>query len=76
MRQVLGAILMAIGIIIGGGSGLCALIFVGLGVMDGSHTGEVLAYALAMCMPLLLGAGLFAAGLHIQRSDPDRPNRG
>ena len=75
MRQVIGAILMAIGIIIGGGSGLCALIFVGLGVMDGGHTSEVFAYALALCMPLLLGAGLFAAGLHIQRSDPGRTDK-
>ena len=75
MRQVIGAILMAIGILIGGGSGLCALIFVGLGVMDGSHSSEVFAYALALCMPLLLGAGLFAAGLHVQRSDPDKQRK-
>jgi hypothetical protein len=75
MRQVVGAILMAIGILIGGGSGLCALIFLGLGVMDGSHPSEVFAYALAVCMPLLLGAGLVFAGRYVQRSDPDRQDR-
>jgi len=71
MRQVLGAILMAIGILIGGASGLCALLLIGLESGGSGRSNEIFDILLVLGTPILIGAGLFAGGLALQRSDRD-----
>ncbi len=70
MRQVLGAILMAVGVLIAGTLGLCAMLFLGLGALGSGGLTGAGGFVAALAGGFLLGAALFGAGLYIQRSDP------
>ena len=66
MKRFFGGILMALGILVAGLSGLCTLIFVGLSLFaTGSGSGVVqgvLGSLLSGALPILIGVGLILAG--------------
>ena len=70
MRQVFGAILMAVGVLIAGTVGLCAMILVGVGALGGGFLNGMGGFFVGMAGGFLLGAALFGAGVYVQRSDP------
>ena len=73
MRTLFGGILLAIGILISGASGLCSLAF--LVSMLGSHGGgEFASLPLVLIVggiPFAIGMGLFFAGRALIRSGRD-----
>ena len=70
MKTVLGAILMAIGILVAGTAGLCAAILFAMGNQSGMglHGDDILIVAMWIGGPMLIGAGLFTLGLYLVRN--------
>jgi len=66
MRKVFGAILLAIGILIAGGSGLCSLYF--LSIMGSSDSEFFAIVAMVGGIPFALGIGLAFLGWRLLRS--------
>ena len=66
MKTLLGSVLMAIGILIGGASGICSIAFLFSGGMGGDG---VLLILLVGGIPFAIGVGLFYAGRALVRSD-------
>jgi hypothetical protein len=72
MRVLFGSILLAIGILIAGASGLCSLVF--LVSMMSSRGGGIGALPLVLLVggiPFAIGAGLFLAGRSLIRGGRD-----
>ena len=66
MKQVFGSILLAVGILIAGGSGLCSLVVLGGGISN--SFGEVLGIVLIVGgIPFAIGLGLFFTGRALVR---------
>ncbi len=59
MKQFFGGLLMAIGILIMTGSGLCSLVVIGMG-LSSMQIGEALS---ALWLPLVIGGVPFVIGL-------------
>jgi hypothetical protein len=65
MKKLLGGILLAAGILIGGASGLCTLVFLVMGLSEGinQYTLSMLPAVLVVGgIPLAAGIGLFFGG--------------
>jgi hypothetical protein len=77
MRQLFGGLLLALGILIAGLSGLCTLLIVGTSLVDGSSGGED--YGIGMMalviggVPFVVGLGMFFAGRALLRSPSPPP---
>lgn len=69
--RIFGAILMAIGILIAGVSGLCSLFIIGAGIFDGSgQVGDALGMvAIFGLVPFAIGALMIFVGYKITKSD-------
>lgn len=82
MKQFFGAMLLGVGILIAGLSGLCTLVMLGAGLFDPSTwsgSSEYVTMILPMAaifggIPFAIGLALFFAGRHLLRSD--RQDRG
>jgi hypothetical protein len=69
MKSLLGGILLAVGILIAGASGLCSLVFLGMGVSEPSGLVDVLPMILVVGgIPFAVGLGLFFLGRSLIRS--------
>jgi hypothetical protein len=66
MKQVFGSILLAVGILIAGGSGLCSLVFLGSGITNG-FGGMLDALPIFGGIPFAIGLGLFFTGRALVR---------
>lgn len=66
MKTLLGGILLAVGILIAGASGICSLIFL---VTSRFEDGLILMILAFGGIPFLIGLGLFYAGRALIRSD-------
>lgn len=75
MRTLLGAILMAIGVLIAGTAGLCGaiLLVVAAATSQSTNAAEVMEVAAMVIAPLLIGVGLFYAGYQVQKTDRRGP---
>lgn len=82
MKSVIGGILLAIGILIAGLSGLCTLVVIGSALVD-SGSGEFASMIPAALVfggvPCAIGVGLFFLGRHLMRTakkdnGPDDPS--
>jgi hypothetical protein len=69
MRTLVGGILLAIGILIAGASGLCTVMFFVTTVMNGGGLGALPLVLLFGGVPFAIGSGLFFAGRSLIRSD-------
>ena len=70
MKRLFGGILMAVGILIAGASGLCSLMFLfsSTGSGGGGEFGGAGVVLLFGIPPILLGVGMFFAGRALVRS--------
>lgn len=68
MRTLVGGILLAIGILIAGASGLCTVFFA-ISVVNGGGLGALPVVLLFGGVPFAIGSGLFFAGRSLIRSD-------
>jgi hypothetical protein len=69
MKSLLGGILLAVGILIAGASGLCSLVFLGMGVSEPSGLVDVLPMIFVVGgIPFEVGLGLFFLGRSLIRS--------
>ncbi|HEU4969438.1 hypothetical protein [Sphingomonas sp.] len=69
MKRLFGGILLAIGILIAGASGLCTLIFVGSSTGQPNDLGPILPLALIFGgLPFLVGIGLIIGGRALLKS--------
>jgi hypothetical protein len=69
MKSLLGGILLAVGILIAGASGLCSLVFLGMGVSEPSGLVDVLPMIFVVGgIPFAVGLGLFFLGGSLIRS--------
>jgi hypothetical protein len=79
MQTLFGGILLAIGILIAGASGLCTIVFVGSMIVDATHgpggtgaVGNLLGVATIVGgIPFAIGLGLIFAGLSLIRGERD-----
>lgn len=73
MKLIFGGILLAIGILIAGASGLCSLYFIGSGLTYGGSSDELLSDLPLVLMvggiPFAVGVGLIFSGRALIRSD-------
>ena len=73
MKVVLGGILLAVGILIAGASGLCSLYVIGTGLSSGGSPGELLSDLPLVLMvggiPFAVGVGLILGGRALIRSE-------
>ena len=70
MKKFLAGLLMTVGALIGGLSGLCTLVVVVMGMGDNGD-GELIAMALFIgAIPIALGAGVFFVGWVLWRQKP------
>ncbi|MFA5964937.1 MAG: hypothetical protein WC804_13045 [Sphingomonas sp.] len=60
MKQFFGGLLLAIGILIMTGSGLCTIVVIGMGLSSGITVTEALS---ALPLPLIVGGVPFVAGV-------------
>ncbi len=60
MKQFFGGLLLAVGILIMTGSGLCTLVVIGMGLSSGMGFAEALS---ALPLPLIVGGVPFLVGL-------------
>ena len=74
MKRLIGGILTAAGILIGGASGLCTGIVALMGIVSGPQGGGLLLLALMYgTLPMLIGFGLYKLGRKLIRdADADR----
>jgi hypothetical protein len=70
MNRFFGGILLAIGILIAGVSGLCTLVALISSLSSGTMGIVLLALGVGG-IPMLIGGGLIYAGLHLLRQDRD-----
>lgn len=80
MKSFFGALLLGVGILIAGASGLCMLLFFVTALTDGSSAGtEQMSYLPAVLIfagvPLAIGLGLFYLGRNLLRQ-ADAESRG
>ena len=71
MKRLFGGILLAAGILIGGASGLCTLIFLGMGLsegVDGYTLGMLPIVLMVGGIPFAIGVGLFFGGRALLKS--------
>lgn len=69
MKSLFGGILLAVGILVAGVSGLCSLVFLVTGLGDsGGFEGMLPLILLIGGVPFLVGLGLFFAGRSLLRS--------
>jgi hypothetical protein len=78
MRGLFGGILMGIGILIAGLSGLCTLLVAGTSLFGSGSSGDLVSIIPAVLafggIPFGIGLGLFFAGRHLIRSQtPSAP---
>lgn len=66
MKQFFGGLLLAIGILLAAGSGLCTLFVIGSGMGSGAGGLWVLAIVIG-AVPFALGIGLFVIGRNLLR---------
>ena len=79
MKRLFGGVLLAAGILIGGASGLCTLVFLGIGLSEGinEYTFSMLPLVLVVGgIPLVIGIGLFFGGRALLRSAREDDARG
>lgn len=69
MRTLFGGILLAAGILIGGASGLCTVVFFVMTVAHGGGFGGLPVMLFVGGIPFAIGLGLFFAGRALIRSD-------
>ena len=62
MKKLIGGILMAIGILIAGLSGLCSLVFIISGLPSGEGAGLFTLVLVLGGIPFAIGVGLFLGG--------------
>ena len=71
MKQFFGGLLLAIGILIMSGSGLCTVVVIGIGLSGGMRPSEALSVLpiplLVGGVPFLIGLGLFFIGRNLSR---------
>ena len=71
MKRLFGGLLLAAGILIGGASGLCTLVFLGTGLTDGGgdefFLGILPLILLIGGIPIAIGIGLFFGGRALLR---------
>ncbi|MDB5675969.1 MAG: hypothetical protein JWM65_2951 [Sphingomonas bacterium] len=70
MRQFFGGLLLAIGILIMTGSGLCTIVVVGMGLTSSSINEALTMLALPLVVggvPFLIGLGMFFVGRALSR---------
>lgn len=68
MKRLLGGLLMGLGILIAGASGLCSAAFLVLSLSDSSGAGEMVGLVLVIGgVPFMVGIGLTFAGRHLLR---------
>jgi hypothetical protein len=70
MRQFFGALLLAIGILIMTGSGLCTIVIIGMGLTSmriGEALSELALPLIVGGVPFLIGLGLFFGGRALLR---------
>ena len=79
MKQVIGALLLGVGILIAGASGLCSLVVFGSFMAEWSADGgmqefmsAIPALAIVGGIPFASGVGLFVLGRHLLKPDQDR----
>lgn len=72
MKNLLGGILLAIGILIAGASGICSLVVLVSSLGDGSM---ILTILVIGGIPFLIGLGLFYAGRALIRSGRETGER-
>lgn len=60
MKQFFGGLLLAIGILIMTGSGLCTVVVIGMGLSSGMSANDALS---ALPLPLIVGGVPFAVGV-------------
>ena len=69
MKSLFGGILLAIGILVAGVSGLCSLVVFGMGLGDSGGLVDTLPLLLLFGgLPFAIGLGLFFAGRSLLRS--------
>jgi len=69
MKSLLGGILLAVGVLVAGLSGLCSLVFLGMGLTEPSGMVDMLPMVLLVGgIPFLIGLGLFFGGRALLRS--------
>jgi len=69
MKSLFGGLLLAAGILIAGASGLCSLVFLGMGVSEpGGFLSLLPMVAMIGGVPFVLGLGLLFAGRALLRS--------
>ncbi|HSI17324.1 MAG TPA: hypothetical protein VK980_06115 [Sphingomonas sp.] len=74
MRQFFGGLLLAIGILIMTGSGLCTIVIIGMGLSSMSIGEALSALPLPLIVggvPFLIGLGMFFAGRALARDPGD-----
>ena len=70
MKTVFGGILMAVGILIAGASGLCSLYMIGMGAFGGGETLTLFPLVLLFGgIPFAAGVGLIIGGRALIRSE-------
>lgn len=70
MKKLFGGILLAIGILIAGVSGLCTLVSL-LSSLSNGPIGMIPLSLIVGGIPMLIGGGLIYAGLYFLRQDRD-----
>jgi len=69
MKSLFGGILLAVGILVAGLSGLCSLAFLVMGLSEPSGAADFLPMVLLIGgIPFLIGLGLFFAGRSLLRA--------
>ena len=81
MKSLFGGILLGAGILIAGASGLCSLVFLGMGLTEPSGMVDMLPMVLLVGgIPFLIGLGLFFQGRSkirsARRDGQEAPSRG
>ena len=68
MKSFFGGLLLAVGILVAGVSGLCSLVVLGMGVAEPAGLGDLPIVLLIGGIPFLVGLGLFFLGRSMIRS--------
>jgi len=68
MKSLLGGLLLAVGILLAGVSGLCSLAFLVMGIGDGGLADILPLLLVVGGLPFVIGVGLFFGGRSLLRS--------